>query len=124
MTIQSTGSLKFIGKSKKIFIFEKDNYDEHCLKHSALKLEYYLQDVEKTLQDPDCIASGPQRNKETYYRVLGEVGKENIHILKIPFFASSRVYYIASAHDFWTSPPNVIHYLETPTWRKANFSLF
>jgi len=124
MIVQSDGSLKFPGREKKIFLFKKDNYKEHCLKHPALKLTVYLEDIEQALQDPDCITSGPQKDKETYYKVLGNIGIEQVHVLTIPVFAAKTVYYIASAHDFWTSSSHVMHHLEKVIWRRTNFLLF
>lgn len=124
MIVQNDGSLEFTGRDQKIFIFKKDNYEEHCLKRPALKLEFYLENIEQTLQDPDCIASGPQEEKEIYYKVLNNIGIEQVYVLKIPVFRFKSVYYIASAHDFWTSSTYVIHYLEKVIWRKVNFLLF
>ena len=124
MVVQGDGSLKFTGKDEKVFIFERKNYDEHCIKHPSLKLEYYLEDMQRVLATPHCITEGPQKGRNTYYGVLRNIGITQLHVLKIPVFAHQKVYFVASAYDFWTSPTNVIHYLEKVVWKEVNFLFF
>ena len=122
------GSLSFAAGTDT-FIFAKDNYERHCQKREALKCDWFLEAVEKTLQDPDVItAKKPEliknsadKRKKTYYRVLKQISAQFISVCQVPVTMAKPKSFINTAIDFYGPPWTVVNTrVEIITWQKPN----
>ena len=85
MQKDKNGHLIFIAHRKKInevYRFTKKNYVSHSLKHQISDAKS-LQHIEDTIQDPDCITIGKNKEQKNYYRVVNY--QKNKHTRKHPF---------------------------------------
>ena len=120
------GSFCFRKKNKPIFIFSKKNYDIHSSKHGLLKEVWFLEEVEKTLFDPDVKTQGLKKKIRIYYRVRKvHNAKYNIlvDVVRVPLiFRKNRkgkiVCFLKSIHDRRGFTDQIIHFKEQRIWEK------
>lgn len=64
------GSIKFVGKKNKVYIFEGKNFKKHYSKHPSIRNEWFLKKVEKTLNAPDVKATDKKKPNTIFYKVI------------------------------------------------------
>lgn len=125
------GSLRFIANGTS-FIFNKHNYDAHCLKREALKNDWFLDLIEKTLQDPDVITiikpelakSNADKRKKTYYKVYKQHSPQFLEVVQIPTTTANPVCQINTAFGFSAFAWTIINTrAEKIIWQKPNSSI-
>jgi hypothetical protein len=119
---KNNGDLVFINKKKEKFYWNYKNYTEHCQKHNITG-EKNLDEIDKTLENPDCITEGPKPKQETFYCVVKHQKFKNsisVFVWRVVCFKRSKNYIIATAFSFWSSNYRVINDLEKIIWKKTN----
>ncbi|OGD30904.1 hypothetical protein A2833_03160 [Candidatus Azambacteria bacterium RIFCSPHIGHO2_01_FULL_44_55] len=125
MRVNADGSIDFL-RGKQTYRFEKQNYDRHAKKRPKILHQKFLNEIETTITDPDCITVGSQLNKENFYRVVyfDDIrGTRFLTFWKIPVFYHNKNFaVIATAIE--KNAPNfyAINPLENRKvpWRKTN----
>lgn len=115
---QSNGDVRFKRPGKKAFIFEKDNYQNHCAKHSELKYNPFLMEIEETLYNPDVVTEAPRMKRTIFYRVVNEAGKHQVSAVKVVCKGGKIVFWIVSSFHLWSIASSVVNYMEKIIWRK------
>jgi len=127
VTTDKDGNLVFkavFKEQNETFLFTKENYDKHCKKHSRLKFDKYLEEIEKALMDPDRVTKGPNEGKRTFYKVVKIINPKfntYVEVWQVPTFNKGKLFNIIStAYTFWSPSWRVIHHLEEKIWEKEN----
>ncbi len=102
--------------------FEKINYDSHCLKRPILQAQKFLEEIEKTICDPDVTTTGPKSPQVNFYRVVSYQNVKNgrmIKCWKVVTFSRGKVFARIGTCFYRISPVQyVINGLEKPQWKK------
>ena len=94
-----------------------------------LKCNWFLEFIEKTLQDPDIITeknpnlikNNSDKRQRTYYKVLKQVSPQYLSVMQVPVTIAKPTSYINTAIDFYGSPWTVVNTrVEIITWQKPN----
>lgn len=116
-------------KKREVYIFNKDNYNKHCLKHN-ISGEEGLKHIEETFKDPDCITIGNGRDQKNYYKVVNYQKNKNSISVSVCFYKSicykkkikgKKIFYkIATVLDSWSPNYQVVNNLEKEIWKKIS----
>lgn len=102
-TYDKNSNLIFTNKKNEKYLWTKKNYEAHSLKRE-IKSKESLDNIDKTINNPDCITKGLEENQKNFYCVTNyQKSKKSISVLtwKVICFRKSKKFYIIATVIFY-----------------------